>query len=78
MKSIVEVVEKTEAFKNVKGKVHIPKYRTCQHLPYLSDDHYACVIREALLSTWHPVGTCKMGAEGDPTAVVDPRLRYLR
>ena len=24
---------------------------------------------------FHPVGTCRMGAEGDPAAVVNPRLQ---
>ncbi|WP_327354382.1 mycofactocin dehydrogenase MftG [Streptomyces sp. NBC_01304] len=32
-------------------------------------------IRENSATLWHPVGTAKMGAAGDPTAVVDQRLR---
>ncbi|MGV2922077.1 GMC oxidoreductase, partial [Streptomyces alfalfae] len=31
--------------------------------------------RRAAHTVYHPAGTCKMGAEDDPTAVVDPQLR---
>ncbi|WP_369216819.1 GMC oxidoreductase [Streptomyces flavofungini] len=31
--------------------------------------------RRAAHTVYHPAGTCKMGAEDDPTAVVDPELR---
>jgi choline dehydrogenase len=32
-------------------------------------------LREAWIHYYHPVGSCKMGPAGDPTAVVDPRCR---
>jgi choline dehydrogenase len=32
-------------------------------------------IRRVASTVWHPAGTCKMGPDGDPTAVVDDRLR---
>ncbi len=39
----------------------------------VSDDEILDWVRSAAETTYHPVGTCKMGT--DPTAVVDPRLR---
>lgn len=32
-------------------------------------------IRKTAWTVHHPLGTCKMGAENDETAVVDPKLR---
>jgi len=34
-------------------------------------------IRHIAVTVYHPVGTCAMGAEGDPRAVVDPSLQVL-
>lgn len=42
----------------------------------LVDEHaIRSFIRERAESIYHPIGTCKMGAEDDPLAVVDPQLR---
>jgi choline dehydrogenase len=38
-----------------------------------SDEALLAYVRETCSTVWHPVGTCKMGA--DPMAVVDPELR---
>jgi 5-(hydroxymethyl)furfural/furfural oxidase len=39
------------------------------------DDALAEHIRQNVAGTFHPVGTCRMGARGDPEAVTDPAGR---
>lgn len=34
-----------------------------------------CMAQTLTATIYHPVGTCKMGAIDDPSAVVDPELR---
>src|SRR5262249_11432779 len=40
-----------------------------------SDAQIAQFIRQRVETIYHPVGTCKMGREGDPLAVVDHSFR---
>ena len=40
-----------------------------------SDDELLEWVKATAETTYHPVGTCKMGPETDPTAVVDPALK---
>lgn len=40
-----------------------------------TDAYFACQTRKFTISIYHQSGTCKMGAQNDQTAVVDPRLR---
>jgi choline dehydrogenase len=42
---------------------------------FQSDDELARLAGDIGTTIFHPVGTCRMGAAGDPLAVVDPRLR---
>ena len=42
-----------------------------------SDDALDAFIRTDAASAYHPCGTCRMGAEDDPAAVLDPELRFL-
>lgn len=41
----------------------------------LSDAQLEAYVRSHTATTYHPVGTCKMGPADDPLAVVDARLR---
>lgn len=47
----------------------------CQNFLFDSYDYWECAIRHFTFTIYHPSGTCKMGPAGDPTAVVDHRLR---
>ncbi len=40
-----------------------------------TDEAISEYVRRTANTVYHPAGTCKMGADGDETAVVDPHLR---
>ncbi|MGH8461225.1 MAG: GMC family oxidoreductase [Stenotrophobium sp.] len=40
-----------------------------------TDEQLRAFVRQTAEVAYHPVGTCKMGADSDPLAVVDTRLR---
>ena len=44
-------------------------------LPWDSLRYFRCVARSNALTTFQQSGTCRMGAAGDASAVVDPQLR---
>jgi len=56
----------------------LAKYKPTEFKPgvqYQSDDDLARLAGDIGTTIFHPVGTCRMGAENDPLAVVDPQLR---
>lgn len=56
------------------------KYRAHEIIPgnaAETDEELIAYIRAQAYTVHHPVSTCRMGAESDPGAVVDPQLRVI-
>jgi choline dehydrogenase len=56
----------------------LARYRPEEWKPgaqYQSDEELARLAGDIATTIFHPVGTTRMGADGDPMAVLDPRLR---
>jgi choline dehydrogenase len=56
----------------------LAKYQPEEFLPgerFQSDEQLARAAGDIGTTIFHPVGTCRMGPDGDPAAVVDARLR---
>ena len=70
-----EQVLKTESMQKVNISLFSTPYPPCKDHTIGSDAYWQCFIDQSSFTLYHPVGTCKMGPESDPEAVVDPQLR---
>lgn len=65
----------TASLREFDSRLHDVSFPSCQTLPKHSDVYWECMVRHYTVSMHNPVGTAKMGPEGDKTAVVDPQLQ---
>ncbi|KAG1714446.1 Glucose dehydrogenase [FAD, quinone] [Nymphon striatum] len=66
---------KTPPYKRIGAQLSHFDVPGCERHKFWSDGFLECYIRHLPLSTYHPVGTCRMGSVDDYTTVVDPYLR---
>jgi choline dehydrogenase len=65
---------KTESFKKHEADLERIDIPGCRNIQYNTDSYWKCYVRHLTATVYHPVGTCKMGPNSDPKAVVDSRL----
>jgi choline dehydrogenase len=71
------IAEETKSLGSVTKRLLKTKCEAeCKH-PEGSDEYYEHVIRHLTFSSYHQVGTCRMGATDDKRSVVDPQLRVI-
>ena len=66
---------KTQALQKFGCRLHDIPIPACKDLEFSSDDYWRCAAKQTSVGLWHLSGTCKMGPNSDPNAVVDSRLK---
>ncbi|XP_022174784.1 glucose dehydrogenase [FAD, quinone]-like isoform X1 [Myzus persicae] len=72
---IFQQMLKTDAMKKLNATLFDTPLPGCVQHKFDTDAYWKCSARQISFTIYHLSGTCKMGPMGDPTAVVDPRLR---
>ncbi|XP_069679705.1 glucose dehydrogenase [FAD, quinone]-like isoform X2 [Periplaneta americana] len=65
----------TNEMKSKEGKQRKLYIKNCDALKINTIAYWECALRHLGTTLYHPAGTCKMGPESDPTAVVSPELK---
>jgi len=65
----------TETLKRYEVRLRHLDIPGCRQTKPDSEEYWRCNLRHMSSTIFHPVGTTKMGPQGDPTAVVDPHLK---
>lgn len=72
---IALALSKTEAFRKLGTKFYDKPFPGCESYTMGTDAYWRCWIKTFSITLAHTVGTCKMGPDSDPKAVVDPQLK---
>ncbi|XP_053685982.1 glucose dehydrogenase [FAD, quinone]-like [Sabethes cyaneus] len=71
--NILQHIIKQPAMQSLGAEINPKLFPGCQNYQFSSDSYWECYIRALTLTLYHPVGTCRMGNENDPEAVVSNR-----
>jgi choline dehydrogenase len=72
---VAKNLSNTKVFKDAGVSLDTTPLPDCAHWEYGTDDYWACLARNYTQTIFHYSGSCKMGPDSDPTAVLDSQLR---
>jgi choline dehydrogenase len=72
---VVKNLSNTKVFKDAGISLDTTPLPGCDHLQFGTQEYCGCLARNYTQTLHHFSGTCKMGPDSDPEAVVDPQLR---
>jgi len=66
---------RTRVFAEIGARPTGRRHPQCRVAELGSTEYFECFVKQNTMSGYHLAGTCRMGAAGDNSAVVDPQLR---
>ncbi|KAJ8682935.1 hypothetical protein QAD02_018727 [Eretmocerus hayati] len=71
----VQEMSESPTMRSINARINENVIEECVVYGFRSDNYWRCQAQYYTMTIYHPTGTCKMGLRGDPTSVVDARLR---
>jgi choline dehydrogenase len=72
---VAKNLSNTKVFKDAGLSLDTTPLPDCSHVQFGTDDYWVCLARNYTHTVFHYSGTCKMGPDSDPGAVLDSQLR---
>ncbi|KAL1505734.1 hypothetical protein ABEB36_005229 [Hypothenemus hampei] len=68
---IIKALVETKEFRSIGAKFNKEIFPGCENHPFDSKEYWECYIRHLTITSYHPIGTCKMGNNDDHSTVVN-------
>lgn len=68
---MIKKIVKTESMQKVGAQLNRNVFPGCENFDFDTQPYWECYIRHLTITSYHPVGTCKMGHDKDNSSVVN-------